>query len=197
MEILKKDNIQQAIKYMQQGKTGIFPSETSYGLGCDATNQEAVDRIYDIKNRNKEKSLLVVVPTIQKAKEHLVWNDDIEKLANMYWPGPLTIVGKSKGNLAKGVISQKDTIAVRVTNHPILKQISSEIGTPIVATSANITYQGDVYVVDKIIEMYRDKEYTPDFLLDFGSLPKKDPTTIVSTVDGIRVLRQGEVKINI
>ena len=197
MEVLSKDDIQQAIKYLRQGKIGVFSSETSYGLGCDATNQQAVDNIYAIKKRSRVKSLLVVVPTVEMAKKYLVWNNIIEKLAGLYWPGPLTIVGKSKNNLAKGVISSEDTVAIRVTNHLVLKQIAIAVNKPIVATSANLSDQGDIYSAEQIQEIFSGQECAPDFLLDFGQIPKTKPTTIVSVIDGISVLRQGEIKINI
>jgi len=91
---MKVISTKEAIKYLKNGKTIIFPTETSYGLGCDATNQEAVDKIFKIKGRRGDKPLLVVVPTVEMAREWLEWTPLVEKLAEKYWPGALTIVSK-------------------------------------------------------------------------------------------------------
>lgn len=196
----------EALDYLKSGKTVIFPTETSYGLGCDATNQEAVDTIFRIKARRNNKPLLVVVPTVEMAKEYLEWTPLLQSLADKYWPGALTIVQKNKkthslrlkqkNTLAIGVVGGDDTIAVRVTNAEIPKYLSAELGRPVVATSANIADAGDVYDSEELIEMYKGKEFQPDAIIGAGVLPKNPPTTIVSVVGGeLKVLRQGGVKI--
>jgi len=93
MKILTECNLAQIVVELLNGKTVVFPTETSYGLGCDATNQEAVDRIFKIKERRGDKPLLVVVPTVAMAKKYLVWNNLLEKIASKYWPGAVTVVG--------------------------------------------------------------------------------------------------------
>jgi L-threonylcarbamoyladenylate synthase len=200
-------NKEETIKILQNGGTVIFPTETSYGLGCDATNQEAVDNIFKIKGRRSDKPLLVVVPTITMAKEYLEWNDLLEELSTKYWfnrhslseggPGPLTVVGKSRNNkLAKGVVGVDGTVAVRVTGSEIPKYLSEKLGGPVVATSANLADAGDVYDSVELIKMYNDREFQPDAIIDAGVLLPKLPTTIVSVIGGeLKVLRQGEIKI--
>ena len=91
---MERVNQTEAIKYLKSGKTVIFPTETCYGLGCDATNQSAVDRIFQIKGRRQDKPLLIVVPNVEMAKEYLEWTLLLEELAIKHWPGALTIVGK-------------------------------------------------------------------------------------------------------
>jgi len=199
MILLNKKKLQLAVNYLKQGKIIIYPTATSYGLGCDATNQQAVDRIYKIKERPEHKPLLVVVPTIEMAKEYLEWSLLANTLANKYWPGALTIVGKwdTKSKLALGVVSKDNTLALRVTGHPVPKFLSEQLSRPIVATSANVTYQGDVYDIQTIKEMYEGREFQPDVLIDGGVLPQVEPSTIVSVVGGeIKVLRQGEIRVN-
>ena len=197
MILLKKVEKNIAVELLNQGKAIIFPTETSYGLGCDATNQEAVDKIFKIKGRGRDKPLLVVVPTIKMAKDYLEWNETLGELAKKDWPGALTIVVRVKpSNLAKGVVSKDGTVAIRVTAAETPKYLSEQIGKPIVATSANLADVGDVYNSDELIEMYTDKEFFPDAIIDVGVLEKNPPTTIISVVGGnIKVLRQGEIKI--
>lgn len=188
MKILKQNQLDKAVEYLKQGKTIVFPTETSYGLGCDATNHDAVNKIFKIKGRKNDKPLLVVVPTVEMAKKYLIWNDLLDELAGKYWPGPLTVVGNGHG-LAVGVVASDNTIAVRVTNHPIAKFLSEKLGLPVVATSANLADAGDIYDSKKI-------EVKSDILIDGGVLPQNPPTTIVSVVnDDLKILRQGALKI--
>ena len=199
MRIIKKNQLDEAMEFLKKGKILVFPTETSYGLGCDATNQSAVDKIFKIKGRKSDKPLLVVVPNIEMAKKYLVWNELLDKLANKYWPGPLTIVGEAQSDcgLAKGVFSSEGTLALRVTNHPTPKFISESLGKPLVATSANIADTGDLYSAEEVAKIFENKENQPDIILDYGELPHAKPTTIASVINNeLKILRQGELEIN-
>ena len=199
MKILKECNLSEVVVELLAGKTIIFPTETSYGLGCDASNQQAVDTIFKIKARVGDKPLLVVVPTVEMAKKYLLWNTNIEKLAKKYWPGALTIVGNCIPNsgLANGVVSNQGTVAVRVTANPVIKFLSESLGKPLVATSGNVSGAGDIYNSADAETMFAGRDVQPDIILDFGQLPKNLPTTLVdATGNELKILRQGEVKIN-
>ncbi|MSU75413.1 MAG: DUF559 domain-containing protein [Candidatus Magasanikbacteria bacterium] len=387
MKILTECNLAQIVVDLLNGQTVVFPTETSYGLGCDSTNQEAVDKIFKIKGRRSDKPLLVVVPNVEMAKRYLVWNETLEKIASKYWPGALTVVGeyarpllalpllkgeaaigsapppkeegiegrfrfidrvaglirtipfrrelrknqtkaekvlwshlragrlgslkfkrqhgignyivdffhpetktiievdgdvhfvvqqqeqkdrqrekwleeqgykivrynnvdifnnlegvlqeinffvtqvkpcqasetspcpplverggggvaaplyKKEGiqgeislcSLATGVVAQNNTVAIRVTAHPLLKSITEKMGRPLVATSANLADAGDVYSADEIVKMYNGRVETPDIILNYNELPAHKPSTIVSVVSGeLKILRQGEITI--
>lgn len=191
MKVVNQCNLAEALAALRVGQIVIFPTETSYGLGCDASNQEAVDKIFSIKQRRSDKPLLVVVPDIEMAKKYLVWNDLLEDLSKKYWPGPLTVVGEynQKEALAMGVVAADNTIAVRVTDFPLTKFLSESLGGPLVATSANLADAGDIYDSKKI-------EVKSDILIDGGVLPRNPPTTIVSVVgNNLQILRQGQIQI--
>lgn len=341
MRVLTGCNLAQIVVDLLAGKTIVFPTETSYGLGCDATNQAAVDRIFKIKGRGSDKPLLVVVPTVEMAKKYLRWSPIIEKISARYWPGPLTVVGlysappfkegiegwsrtsgrrllgfirtigkrgelrknKTKAEeilwsqlrlkrlgglrfrrqhgigpyivdfyqadskivievdgdvhftiaeqetkdrvrqrwlegqeyvvlrynnvdifnnlngilreiyhtvtvarphpalplkgeekpLANGVVSSDNTVAIRVTEHPLLRSITEKLGRPLVATSANIASGKENYSAAAVAAAFQNRAVEPDIILDYGTLPKRPPTTIVSVVGGVfKVLRQGE-----
>lgn len=197
MQVLSKENLLEVVEYLKAGKTTVFPTETSYGLGCDATNQEAVNKIFKIKGRKSDKPLLVVAPTVAMTKKYLMWNKTVELMANSYWPGALTIVGEwnKKEKLATGVVSADNTIAIRVTNHPIPKFLSEKLGRPLVATSANLAGAGDIYSAQEAERIFSSKEFRPDIIIDGGELPHNQPTTIVSAVDELKILRQGQLRI--
>ncbi|HSR89601.1 MAG TPA: L-threonylcarbamoyladenylate synthase [Candidatus Udaeobacter sp.] len=199
MKIISPDNLSEAVEALQSGQTIVFPTETSYGLGCDAANQEAVDKIFKIKQRKSDKPLLVVVPNVTMAKKYLVWNDLLENLASKFWPGALTIVGEynKKEDLASGVVAADNTIAVRVTDFLLTKFLSEKLGRPLVATSANLADAGNIYDAKQTLAVFSDKIEKPDIILDTGELPINPPTTIVSVVDNnLQILRQGQIKIN-
>lgn len=188
----KIDSIQIAVDSLKQGKIVVFPTETSYGLGCDATNQKAVDKIFKIKKRPRSKPLLVVASSVAMAKKYLRWNKTLDKLAKKYWPGPLTIIGESRAALAKGVVAPDNTVALRVTSHPIARRLCAKLGRPIVATSANISDAGDAYDSRELVKIFAGKKHAPDFLIDAGYLPRRAPSTIVSvTGEKIKIIRQG------
>ncbi len=191
-------NLAALIFEILNGKVLVFPTETSYGLGCDATNQKSVDRIFKIKGRVEDKPLLVVVDSIESAKKYLRWNETLEKLAQKYWPGPLTIVGEYVGgNLAKGVVAKDNTIAVRVSNFPFLKSITEKTQRPLVATSANLAGDSSLFDSQEIVNVFLNKENQPDIILNYGTLPNSLPTTLVTVINNkVELLRQGTLNIN-
>src|SRR3989338_912519 len=215
MRIITEGNQDEIIHDLLNGQTLVFPTETSYGLGCDAANQAAVDAIFKIKGRPSDKPLLIVVPTVEGAKKYLVWNELLEKISKKYWPGPLTVVGECKKYpisniseiplatgqyplLSKGVVSKENTVAVRVTAHPLLQSITEKMGRPLVATSANLSDTGDIYDAKKIIAQFYEQKFQPDGILDYGTISRQAPTTIVSVVGNIlKILRQGEINVAI
>lgn len=204
MQILSECNLAQIVSEILSGKVLVLPSETSYGLCCDATNASAVEKIFKIKGREKDKSVLVVVDSVETAKKYLRWNEAVEKIAQKYWPGPLTIVGECVAmpteeagqGLAPGVVGADNTVAVRVSAYPFLKSITKKIGRPLVSTSANLSGASSLFDPGEIIKIFSEQENQPDVILNTGVLPQNISTTIVKiTADKVDVLRQGDLNI--
>ncbi|MDD2758095.1 MAG: L-threonylcarbamoyladenylate synthase [Patescibacteria group bacterium] len=198
MRTARPENLSEIAEALKQGATVVFPTETSYGLGGDATDQTAVDKIFQIKDRPKDRPVLIVVPDVATARKYLVWNDALENLARTYWPGALTVVGQYRGgDLAPGVVAPDNTVAVRVTADPWLKELTQKSGRPLVATSANLSGQSEIYDARQVAVEFSGREFTPDLLVDADVLPVSPPSTIVSVVDDkIKILRQGAIKID-
>ena len=192
-------NLASLIFEILNGKILVFPTETSYGLGCDATSQSSVNKIFEIKGRPDNKPLLIVVDSIETAKKYLVWNESLEKIAQKYWPGPLTVVGEYRGgDLAKGVVGADNTVAIRVSDFPFLKSITQKIQRPLVATSANLAGEPALFDIKEIANKFSDKTNQPDIILNYGILPKVPATTLVSVVGNeVKILRQGNLIINV
>ncbi|MFA7314894.1 MAG: L-threonylcarbamoyladenylate synthase [Candidatus Magasanikbacteria bacterium] len=201
MNIISQNNlnVEQIVKELKNGATIVYPTETCYGLGCDAYNIEALNKIFQIKNRQKNKSVLVVVPDLAMILPDIEWNPTLQKLADKYWPGPLTLVVKIKNNchLPAGVINEDGTIAFRVTDHYLATEISRQLNSPLVSTSANISEMDSPYDVESILKMFENSKVKPDLVIDAGTLPYQIPSTIVRFFEGkLEVLRQGKVVVD-
>ncbi len=198
MKIIKQSEIDiaQIVGELKEGKTIVYPTETCYGLGCDATNAEAVEKIFAIKKRQSDKAVLVLVPDVEMVMQYVDWNEQLEELSQKYWPGPLTVVTKVKENTAlpKGVLSSDNTLAFRVTEHPFAKELAEFLGKPLVSTSANISSHASPYDIESVLKMFENTDNQPDVIIDAGTLPHRSPSTIVRVENGeLSVLRQGEI----
>jgi len=202
MKILPQENlnITSLTQALRDGSTLVYPTETCYGLGCDATNLEAVEKIFNIKQRQKDKPVLVLMADIAMAMEYIEWDETIQSLADKYWPGPLTIVArkKQKDMFASGVVGPRGMVAFRVTSHPVAQEIVSTLGKPLVSTSANIASHESPYDIDDVLRMFEGQPYQPDIVIDAGQLRHKAPSTIVKILENgtVEVLREGEVVIS-
>ncbi len=202
MKIIKntESSISEIVEALKQGKTIIYPTETCYGLGCDATNLDAVAHIFDIKKRQKNKPILVIAADISMMMKYVEWNEVLQKLADRYWPGPLTLVVPTnlEHTLPAGVVSDDGTVAFRITNHPFAAQLSAGLERPIVSTSANIAEHESPYDIESVLQMYDGGAYQPDIIIDAGTLPHHSPSTVVRVVDGdMTILRQGEIVVDV
>ncbi|PIZ95550.1 MAG: threonylcarbamoyl-AMP synthase [Candidatus Magasanikbacteria bacterium CG_4_10_14_0_2_um_filter_37_12] len=202
MQIIKQQNIDlgSIVDELKNGKVIVYPTETCYGLGCDATNPEAVAKVFQIKKRQHDKPVLVLVPTMSMMLYFVNWSPILAKIADFYWPGPLTAVVplRPEVTLPSGVVGADKTIAFRVTDHFLASSLSDQLGVPLVSTSANIASYDSPYEIDRVFAMFERQEFRPDIIIDAGSLPHHSPSTVVRVGDNrVDVLRQGEIKVDV
>ncbi len=200
MKVIKLQDIdlKQLIINLKRGQVIVYPTETCYGLGCDATNEQAVNKIFKIKKRQKNKPVLVLMPNIDLAKQYIIWNKQIQEMVDKYWPGDLTIVANLKplAKLPDLVKAIDNSIAFRISSHSLAQEISQELQRPFVSTSANLSQKKDPYDIQELIEIYRQQSVQPDIIIDAGVLPFRSPSTIIKLINNQwQVLRQGEIKI--
>lgn len=182
-------------KELLAGKTIVYPTETSYGLGCSALDDSAVKNVFAIKRRQQTKTVLMVVPDVAMAQRYVLWSEDIDRLAETYWPGPLTIVAPvhPDAHFPDGIV-RDGTVAFRVTSHPFASELSRAMNLPLVSTSANIAGEKSPYDITEVLAAFTRQEIQPDIVIDAGDLPERAPSTIVHVQEGnITVLRQGEL----
>ena len=134
-------HIEQAAQRLQTGELVAFPTETVYGLGANATDAKAVARIYARKGRPAFNPLIVHVADIEGVKRIAVWNERAQKLAEHFWPGPLTLVLPSRGAVCEAVSAGLPSVAVRVPAHPVALELLRQSGLALAAPSANRSQQ--------------------------------------------------------
>ncbi len=189
--------VNEAVKVLSAGGLVIYPTETLYGIGADATNQEAVNKLTEYKNRPFGKPYSIAVTNQQMAEKYVELNRTARDFYKKFLPGPLTIVSKGKHILAKGVESEHGTLGIRIPDYKLIIDIVKKFGGPITSTSANASYKRRPYKISDILENISEKQKSLiDLIIDAGSLPPNDPSTVIdTTLDDPVILRQGEIKL--
>jgi len=131
--------IEEAVQKIKTGKVLLYPTDTVWGLGCDATNEKAVDKIFKIKKRAESKSLIILVNSVEMLLDYVdfIPKKALEILKNS--KRPTTIVYPKAKALAKNVIAADDTVAIRIVKNDFCEKLITDFGKPIVSTSANIS----------------------------------------------------------
>ncbi|MCF6280082.1 MAG: threonylcarbamoyl-AMP synthase [Flavobacteriaceae bacterium] len=124
---------------LKESKTILYPTDTVWGIGCDATNSDAVSKIYTIKQRNESKSLVVLVDSFEMLQQYVDTIPTLVKKILSKNKNPTTIIYNNPKNLAKNVIAKDNTVAIRIVKDKFCQELIQEFGKPIVSTSANIS----------------------------------------------------------
>lgn len=185
---MKQEDVKEAAQTVKSGGTVIYPTETCYGLGCDATDEGAVARVYEIKERPREKQLTVIVDSIGTARTYCDLTEKEEALCDAFMPGPLTLVAE-KNDRTPDLLNE--SFVFRVPGNRIARRLAAEAEVPVVATSANISGMESSYSVEAISDRVRREA---DTIIDAGELERTPSSTIVRVVDGaVDVLREGPI----
>ena len=134
-----RDEINKALEVLISGGIILYPTDTVWGLGCDATNEAAVAKIYELKNRADSKSLIILLDTDNKLQSYVSEIPDVAYDLIEYTEKPLTIVYDGAKNLAKNLISEDGSIGIRIPKHDFCQQLIQRFRKPIVSTSANMS----------------------------------------------------------
>ena len=175
---------------LKEGKVIIYPTDTIWGIGCDATNYDAVEKIYKVKERSKGKGLIVLVDSIEMLKDYvenfpLVAPDIIKAAKN-----PLSIIYSESKGLAKNVSADK-TICIRVVDNDFCKALIKKLGRPITSTSANFAGDTAPSIYAEISEQIKNKvDYVVQLYHDVLTKPK--PSTIIRLYEdnSFEIIRQ-------
>jgi L-threonylcarbamoyladenylate synthase len=183
-----EEEITLAVDFLKKGKVILYPTDTIWGIGCDATQQKPVDRIYRIKQRFESKSMIILLDQADKLAAYVkkvppIAFDLIERYLE-----PLTIIYPNARNVAKNVIAEDGTIAIRIVRNDFCRKMISLFGKPVVSTSANLSGQTAPLAFSKIPgEITRGVDHIVNFNRDV--IVGTKPSTI------IRLFENGEFEV--
>jgi len=187
-----KDRCRIITEYLYNDAVMIYPTETVYGIGCDAFSDKAIERVAGLKQRLQDKPFIILVKDIHMLHDIVV---DIppaaELLINMFWPGPLTLIFKAKSSVNKRLTAGTDKIGIRQSPHPVVKAIFELYNHPIVSTSANITNMPPATTIYEIPTIITEHV---DLIIDGGKLNNIPSTVIDITGSDVKFIREGAIK---
>jgi L-threonylcarbamoyladenylate synthase len=182
-----EEEVKRALKVLKAGGTILYPTDTIWGIGCDATNYDAVDKVYKLKRRIEKKKMIILVDTAYRIARYVEQVDELVWDLTAITETPLTIVYPGAINLPSNLINEDRTIAIRVVNDLFCRELISKFGLPIVSTSANIS--GEPFP-----ETFFDIDYeilkNVDHVVDWrqSETPKSRPSKI------IKILGDGKIE---
>ena len=190
---MHQKTIEKAKKRLFKGDLVIFPTETVYGIGADATNHEAVKLIFKTKKRPHENPLICHFSNIREIKKNFDFKIKDNELAKIFWPGPLTLVlqKKKNSNISPHVSNNKNFVGCRIPNNDIALNLLSLLDFPIAAPSANIATRTSVTSIKDL-----DSNLQNIFQIDGGSTVLGLESTVIKTTDNAcKILRLGSLTI--
>jgi len=187
---LNTEVLKRAADVLLRGGLVAFPTETVYGLGADAMNPAAVDRIFEAKGRPATNPTIIHVADVAGAKACAAdWPEEADELANAFWPGPLTIVVPAASGIAPAALAGGTTVGLRIPNHPVASALLKAVGKPIAAPSANRSESLSPTTAQHVL---RTLDGRIDLVLDGGPTPGGLESTVVDlSVSPPRLLRPG------
>ena len=188
----RMSEIEEAVSLLKAGELVAFPTDTVYGLAADVFNDEAVRKIFAVKERDTDKPLQVLIA--RKIDLNAIARDRTEaldRLASEFWPGPLTVVMPARDDFPRQVRCGRETIGVRMPSNPIALRLIEHFGAPVAATSANISGQRDPMTAGEVMQYLGGKI---SLILDGGPTSDNVPSTVLDiSVHPPVIIRQGKL----
>lgn len=186
------DAISEAAHCIRNGGIVGIPTETYYGLAVDTDNEQAINRLFQLKQRPSSKPVLVLISAREQLDSlALSVPDRYHELMEEYWPGPLTLVFPAKPEVSSLLTAGTGTIGVRMTPHPVTVTLIQEVGKPITATSANISGRKAARSAEEVRTMFKNGL---DYVIDGGSSGNILPSTVIRSINNrLCIERSGSV----
>lgn len=168
---IDREDLNKALETLKNGGLILYPTDTIWGIGCDATNKEAVEKIFALKGRDKSKSLIILLHNDNQLASYV---NDIPEVAYElieYADRPLTIVYSKAKNLAENAIADDGSVGIRIVRHPFCEQLLQRFRKPIISTSANISGDVSPSSFHDISEQIRSGV---DYVVEYGQQEKGD-----------------------
>lgn len=178
-------------EHLRAGGVIAYPTETLWGLGADIYDDDALEKIFEVKGRDAAKAVSVLVRDVNEAKKIAEIDHDIERLLYLFWPGPVTAVLPAKAHVSKAVTGGRSSVGIRCSSHPLIREFLRGYENPITTTSANRSGEPAALSSAELSWLPKEVLCFPEEVL------KPSPgSTVLSFEDGrrVRVLREGAVK---
>lgn len=186
---MKGRRIKKAVDLLRDGGVIVYPTDTIYGLGCDITNKEAIERIRRIKGRSNKKPMSFVCADLSNVSDYAHVSNHAYRILKRSLPGPYTFVLPATRETPRILQTKQKTVGLRVPNHPVPLALVAELGHPIISTSANYT---DQEVLTDPYELEQALGKQVDLILECGQLPVM-PSSVISLLDDkVEILREGQ-----
>ncbi len=183
-----EEDIRQAVEVMRRGGVILYPTDTVWGIGCDATNEEAVRRVYDIKKRDYGKALICIVDSEYMLQRYVAEMPGVAWDLVEYATRPLTVVFDKAKNLATNVLAADGSVGIRVTREEFSRRLCHRFQRAVVSTSANESGEPAPACFDDISEKIKEA-------VDYVALSRREERTDTAPSSVIRIGRNGEVAI--
>lgn len=178
-----KQQIEKALTVLKDGGVILYPTDTVWGLGCDATNETAVAKINSIKGRSADKSFIILLDTDARLQSYVSEVPDVAYDLIEYAENPLTIVFSGAKNLAKNVINADGSVGIRIVKHDFCEQLIQRFRKPITSTSANLSGTPAPRFFEEISDEIKEAaDYVVDWEQDLNTVKK--PSTIMKLAPG-------------
>lgn len=175
-------------------KLYLYPTDTVYGIGVDATDPEAVSQVFKLKGRDDHKPISIVVADEEMLVRYAHVTPLAKRLIDSFLPGKLTIVLDAKDTLPERITAGTGSVGIRIPNHPVPMRIVSELGKPITATSANVAGMPTEKTPEEILAQFGERSAMVTDVINEGLLPDSLPSTVVDARgDEPVIIREGAV----
>lgn len=183
--------IEQAAQAILAGQVIGYPTDTVYGLGADALNPQAVERVFELKGRDRYRPILVIAGNMDQVRQLVVLSELAERLAQRFWPGPLTLVLPARPGVLPHLLSADGQLGLRIPGHTICLELLNRCGVPITSTSGNRSGQRNPVSAEDLVASFGDRL---DLIIDSGPARSAAPSTVVTFIeDEIILLREGVI----
>ncbi|MEK7189103.1 MAG: L-threonylcarbamoyladenylate synthase [Patescibacteria group bacterium] len=194
-----------AVSILKAGGVIVYPTDTAYAIGCDATNADAVKKVFEIKGRVESKTLPLIAGSIAVVREWAELSGKADELAQQHWPGPLTLVlparqtpRQARGDGLSPSVVKDGCIAVRVPDNETARALSEQLGAPLVSTSANKAGEPSCYSVEAAKQSLGDAFKSIDCVVDEGDLPEKRVSTFAKVWNNeVTIIRKGAIELSL
>jgi len=184
--------VKEAVDFLKKGKIIVYPTDTIYGLGCDAMDEKAVKKLYAVKNRDERKPVSVIVKNIKSINKIAFVDRKNKTVAEKLFPGPYTLIFPGAKNISEMITGGENSIGVRMPDNEICRKISVSFDNPIITTSVNISGEEALNDPFKMFDYFKDKKLAPNLILDCGKIKNGQASIVIGlTQKSPQILRSG------